>query len=763
MRTVENILAWQNKAMSVGRSAQYFLIKSPGGAGKSLLQVMLAQADIEDASNKQLILVPKNHIHYGFFDDKSITFTLPGQATPSHWQVKSNFCEQSSTTSKVQDLKKFLLADSAELAGRGELAAIATHNAMVLAWRQLSDAEKQTALQNISFRIDEAHHLSHVFDENDLSMFEDKHKGKILGDGTGLGRFVQEVLSKNVPSVKVHLATATFFRGDRRTILSESFRKQFVEYSLPWDEHFESLEIKHLEFDYFTYENDPIESVLTLVRAEPKQNHLIIIPPMGIRFRTAETLPRLIEGLNQIVPPDAVLDLVTRESQDGNKAILNRYPDKFRVVVACRLFDEGTDWVPCNRMHNTDACEGSLTLAVQRIFRPLRRYPAKDSVQIVSYLPRFSTDMSDEEKRQALSNRFNAYLAALITQGEFRPTLVKLKWDSSEGNAPKTSTLQGIYGTQYPDVMETLLKEYESVTDKHDPKLVEEVAERVMEEFGIPDNVDEDELKDALLRQLVRIGRPKKTTINKSSLEFAGIDTDLIRQHGFDKVWAKEHHPSSVLCMGTDNIDSATIREFLTILRQIPTLAEIERGIVAYHARTGTRPRNNKKPIPELNRSGIAVDRMLRKHHGGLCLVGVSKAVLGSEADVLLRNARQTIRKYWEGGEKVRLTISHGFLPEMGMTTSQLNEKLRNYCRTTLAKQVTLICGPQKTPWTIRDVWNIAYLYLGRGIRLSRDFGPIPELGISSFTLDGKLKARFGTRLAQIVKQVEKTWGAGAA
>lgn len=761
MRTVENILAWQQKAMSVGRPAQYFLIQSPGGAGKSLLQVMLAQADIEDTSNKQLILVPKNHIHYGFFDDNAIEFTLPGQATPSHWQVKSNFCELSPTDSKVTGLKKFLLADRAELAARGELAAIATHNAMVLAWKQLSDAEKQTALQNISFRIDEAHHLSHVFDDNDLSMFEDKHKGKILGDGTGLGRFVQEVLSKNNPSAKVHLATATFFRGDRRTILSESFRKQFVEYSLPWDEHFESLGIKHLEFDYFTYENDPVDSVLTLVRSEPTQNHLIIIPPMGIRFRTAETLPRLIEGLGQIVPPDAVLDLVTRETQDGNKAILNRYPEKFRAVVACRLFDEGTDWVPCNRMHNTDACEGSLTLAVQRIFRPLRQHPDKDSVQIVSYLPRFSTEMKEEEKRQALSNRFNAYLAALITQGEFRPTLVKLKWDSSEGDASKSSTLQGIYGTQYPDVMETLLKEYESVTDKNDSKLVKEVADRVMEEFGIPDNVDEVELKDALLRQLFRIGRPKKTTLNKSSLEFAGIDADLIRQHGFDKVWTKEHHPSSALCMGTDNIDAATIREFLTILRQIPTLPEVARGIVAYHARTGKRPKNNKKPIPELHRSGIAVDRMLRDHHGGTSLVDVTKAVLGSESDSLLREAQETIRKYWERGE--RLTRNYGFLPEMKMTSAALNDKLRYHCHTSLAKQVTLIAGPQTAPWTIRDVWNLVYQYLTRGIRLSKHFGPIPELGISGLTLDTKLKARFGSSLNDIVKQVEKMWGSGAA
>ena len=48
--------------------------------------------------------------------------------------------------------------------------------------------------------------------------------------------------------------------------------------------------------------------------------------------------------------------------------------------VACRLFDEGTDWVPCTRLHNTDACEKSVTLAVQRFFRPLRHHPEKRDV-----------------------------------------------------------------------------------------------------------------------------------------------------------------------------------------------------------------------------------------------------------------------------------------------------------------------------------------------------------------------------------------------
>src|SRR5687767_10564594 len=109
MRHINMLKPWQIEAFQLGRDAAYFLLQSPGGAGKSLMQVLLAQADIEDTRNKQLILVPRNHIHHGFYDDDSISFTLPGSTKPSEWTVCCNFC---STTldAKVRGLKRWLLS-----------------------------------------------------------------------------------------------------------------------------------------------------------------------------------------------------------------------------------------------------------------------------------------------------------------------------------------------------------------------------------------------------------------------------------------------------------------------------------------------------------------------------------------------------------------------------------------------------------------------------------------------------------------------------
>ena len=131
MRSVKTLKDWQIEAFQLGRPARHFLIQSPGGAGKSLLQVILAQADIEDTGNKQLILVPKNHIHHGFYDEQSIQLVLPGQEEPSGWVVHSNFCSTSKSEAKTRLLRDYLLSDVRELRRRGQLAAIATHRAIV--------------------------------------------------------------------------------------------------------------------------------------------------------------------------------------------------------------------------------------------------------------------------------------------------------------------------------------------------------------------------------------------------------------------------------------------------------------------------------------------------------------------------------------------------------------------------------------------------------------------------------------------------------
>lgn len=750
MRSIKDFKKWQTEAFQLGRPAKNFLIQSPGGAGKSLLQVMLAQADIEDTGNKQLILVPKNHIHHGFYDDDCIEFLLPGQKTASRWSVRSNFCTASKADAKTRLLAEYLLADVRQLRKEGRLGAIATHKAMVEAWKLLDAGQKRKSLRHISLRIDESHHVSNVFHESDLDLFNVKDKREILEEATRLGRFLHHVLRADEETVKVHLATATFFRGDRRTILSERFKKQFAHFYLPWDEHFETLGIDELTVDFLNYVDDPLEAVWNMVKCEPKERHLIIIPALTHRYRTNTTLPTLLDGLEKIIPSAEILDLVTPATQEAHKALLHKYPERFRAVVACRLFDEGTDWVPCTRMHNTDACEQSTTLAVQRIFRPLRPHPKKKVVRILNYLPDLSPEMGLDEKRQVLSNRLNAFLACIVTQGELIPNLVRVKTTTKEGRRKRRS-LQEIYGVDYVNVMADLLKEYESVDDKEDSAKVERIAERVLRQFGVPEDVEKDDLREALLHQLVRIANPKGTTLDQERLLPKGIDAEAIRQQGFDKVWSKVSPVPSVLFHGTDNLDAAAIRQLLSIVTEIPSLDEIRAAITAFQRRTGKRPTFHQSEwMTELGRSASAVDKILRRHFK-TTLANEVRSVLGHSGDELLARTHELIREYWRRG--IRIGNKFGELPEIGMSSFALNGRLTWNHDTTLANEVERILGPVAKPLTLPKVRMIVRKYRKKGIRLHRKYGRIPELDMSSHNLADRLKRNFSMTLAELVEE----------
>ena len=558
----------------------------------------------------------------------------------------------------------------------------------------MSPEEKRQALRNISFRVDETHHLSNVFHQSDLQLFNVKDQETIREDATQLGNCLQEVLDLDDETVKVHLATATFFRGDRRTILSERFKKDFVHFYLPWDEHFKNLGIDHLSFDFLNYHEDPIGSVVKTVSTEPEERHHIV-PALYRRYRNQTTLSQVVKGLEAVFPPCEILDLVTPSTQEPNKKLLHEKPEQFRVVVACRLFDEGTDWVPCSRLHNTDACESSVTLAVQRFFRPLRSHPSKKVVRILNYVPDMSPEMTLDEKRQVLSNRLNAFLACIVTQGELMPCLVALKGIPT-GSRPRKISLQEVYAGKYPEVVADLLKGYEVVTDKADSTMLEEVADRVIDKFGVPDEVEANQLRNALLSQLVRIANPKSKILDREDLEPKGIDAEAIRLQGFDKVWEKIAPIPSVLCYGSDNIDGKLIRELLDIVQEIPSLDKIHAGIRDFQSRTGKRPTFHQSEwMTELSRSASAVDKILRRHYE-TTLAQEVREVLGDPNDDLIAKTHDLIRDYWAKG--IRIGNKFGDLPEIGMSSFALNGRLTWNYNTTLAKEVDKILDLRASP-----------------------------------------------------------------
>ena len=105
----------------------------------------------------------------------------------------------------------------------------------------------------------------------------------------------------------------------------------------------------------------------------------------------------------------------------------------------------------------------------------------------------------------------------------------------------------------------------------------------------------------------------------------------------------------------------------------------------------------------------------------------------------------------------VRIGNKFGDLPEIGMSSFALNGRLAWNYKTTLAKEVEKILGPLSKPLTLPKVKQVIKGYLRKGIRLHRKFGDIPELDMSSYNLADRLKRNFSVTLTELVSEVEST------
>ena len=262
--------------------------------------------------------------------------------------------------------------------------------------------------------------------------------------------------------------------------------------------------------------------------------------------------------------------------------------------------------------------------------------------------------------------------------------------------------MQEAYGDEYHSVMEGLLRGYEAVEDKTDAVAIQSGSRQGDRGARAAEDVEPEGCAVPCSSRSAGSRARRNRESNRRNLEPDAIDAETIRLQGFDKVWEKASPVKSALCWGTDNISGQTVRELLGALREIPTLDEIKAAIVAYHKRTGKRPKCRPGvEFEELGRNCRAVDHVCRGHYG----VSLSQLVvqaLGGRNDGLVERTRELIRDYWVS-RGIRLTRRYGVLPEIDMTTEALNQRLRKNHDTTIALEAEKILGPHLSLTEIRQ------------------------------------------------------------
>jgi len=540
---------WQPEAFEKVKDDQYSLVMAFCGSGKSMLQNALGIYDVVSSGykQKQLISVPQSHIHRGFVGDGELDYillTIDGKTY--EWVIQDNFCD-GSNKQVLKKLKKWLLADPSELSKHcsGEiitgLNAIVTHQALSLVWQKMSEDERSKAVKNLTFRMDEFHHIKGVFlnDDDDLSVQE---MLTLEAESTILGDVCRHIINKGDKTSKICGTTATPYRGDRGIILSNSVKKMFTTYSLDWLEHFKTLGIKKFVIEYEEYKGDPIKLVVNAIKKERKEKHMIVIPATTHKWRVngKDELKSLLNALYKVIPKERVLDLVTPHTQKKNKELLLQEPkcpedgeSKYDVIVTCQLGREGTDWPPCSRLHNTSH-ENSITLAVQTFGRPFRRYQGKEIVKVFYYVQQFAVPKKGMSKIDLLNDRINALLVCMqidemchpILLPTIKPSKVKTKDKKKSSEEVDKISLYDIFGDQYQGIKRDLFMEIECLEGKT-AEDIDTVIEDIVSKYEVSEEYGEF-VKNALRVLSLRALSPKLRTL--------GIDVKFLRENGFENI-----------------------------------------------------------------------------------------------------------------------------------------------------------------------------------------------------------------------------------
>ena len=523
---------WQIRCYNVFHHKRLTILIAPTGSGKSLMLVFNAAREVleSDYKQKQLFLVPQLNIGNGFTENRNAKLVIDGQVYD--WEITENCCDNN--VQSVKRIKKFLLTNNSCKPYRankviGGCTASATYAAFLAAWKTMSRKQKLVAIKNTSFRIDETHHISNVTE------------GGVKANR--LGKFCKFLLDNNG---SLHLATGTFFRGDRQTILGNHYLEEFEIFRVPFLEHWETLGLKELEQSFCPYKDsdDLMNQILSSIASEPEPS-LIIVPNDGTKiFKNTNKwkwVTELIDGLSHIYGDnEIILDLVTPEKKKEGKKLLESEAQDFYVVVTCQIGREGTDWPPCSRIYNV-ALDGNTQQVLQKLGRGLRPHEGKTDIKMFNYIKHFDNwDDNPETIREHLSDRFNAVMLSSMSDDMFYPILMpSIPSEDENGNEKKSIqvSLEDVYGNKRNEIIEQMMRSVLEIPDDgRTVEIIDEIIDALIKTYDedMLENVSYEVLKDRLRKELLRRQNPTDEDLRLNIL------ADFIRKEGgWDKVFRK--------------------------------------------------------------------------------------------------------------------------------------------------------------------------------------------------------------------------------
>lgn len=400
-------------------------IFSPTASGKSIVIQACARALVEAREGqpltKALILIPTTDIAKGFRpsynEDGSLRrFLLPGGAVLAWNPPEEQLLFHNGTKASKQNVQRtvdFLLGEPSE--NPWERLLVCTQACFIAARKKIAEMGVTDFWEGVHLLIDECHHLKTGNLKNDAYLQSLSNK---LGAITL--EFLAARLKAKVPG-SIVIGTATYLRGDTKTILPRAELDQFTIYEYPYDEFLRRA--KYLRKINFTVDitSSFAQSVAQAVVENPRLT-LVYQPTINPGEGSGKKIEHLGDFYAALGPsvdsgdgfsrthttPSGLkvksVDLVTPKGRSERLHLFQANPKSVDVVFVQRTFIEGTD---CAALERTILCgaRGSLAMLIQMFGRILRDYLDKDLVEFRTLVPT-SMECSVENVRTWLEVTF---------------------------------------------------------------------------------------------------------------------------------------------------------------------------------------------------------------------------------------------------------------------------------------------------------------------------------------------------------------------
>ena len=438
---------WQTRAFDTLKDAHCSIINAPMGSGKSwLMNVLSAHKMQSDPLLRCIISVPQTIIGGGFAEANLI---MPS-GEKLYWFAQHDLCTDEPNDGTINTVISFLKGPQSFFADR---VLLCSHSTLAGVYSRLKKEKNLDLFSDLLLWVDEAHHIKNV----ELS------QGGVISNT--IGELVRFLVNRPKQNVQIGLSTASFFRGDRYSLITNAMEKKFTRFNFPYDEHLNSMQyMRTFSFEFRLCGTKYTDEMKEVVSTR-KGKDIIYIPRPNSRHSTGDKYAEVEQIVNiykelyggeehdydngTIILGNngesfKILDLVDENDRDEKKDFIrkidkSRSPDDLDAIIALGMFREGANWIWADRSIIVGA-RASLVDVIQMLGRLFRDAPGKQHVEVIQLLP-FSMDQVNKEKfEHNLNGYMKAVLASLILENILNPINIMTPKEAGDGSGNRVAS-----------------------------------------------------------------------------------------------------------------------------------------------------------------------------------------------------------------------------------------------------------------------------------------------------------------------------------